>query len=617
MMRRRSLLTRAMLANIAMGTVASVSLATMFVVLARSAFHQQALIRAQELTQFVASQCEYPLLVGDRSAVDLVARNALKGEDVLYVQIVDAHGGATVELRRDGEVRIPPGSVTTPAERVVSAGASGALEIARAVEAPKTGGMFEWQEDRSARSEMGAVRMGYSMRKQEVLFRRVTGYAAALTLLLLAIAAPLQFWDMRRLLSPLQELAAFTRKIGSGDLSERARVVRPDEVGELTEAFNGMIDHLRTTTVSRNYVDDILQSMGESLIVVGMEGKIQTVNRATLDLLGYSAGELCGKPAAVVSTGEGAGGESVMSVYRAKSGSEIPVLFSSSALRTLGESQGEIWLAQDVTEKKRAQEELIVAKEAAEQASRAKSAFLAAMSHELRTPLNAVLGFSQLIQQELADRGIQDWDGDLEKVQLAGNHLLVLIQDILDLSKIDAGRMSLQMEDFDPSTVVEEVAGTAEPLAAKNGNRIHLDVKRAIAHGDRVRFQQCLFNLVGNACKFTHGGDVRIEAGPETDDRTNWYSVRVIDTGIGILPEEMGKLFVDFSQLDASTTRKYGGTGLGLAISRRLSRMMGGEIEVESEPGRGSTFTLRIPGSPRALQEAESQAGDLAPAIGD
>jgi signal transduction histidine kinase len=263
-----------------------------------------------------------------------------------------------------------------------------------------------------------------------------------------------------------------------------------------------------------------------------------------------------------------------------------------------------------MTEKKRAQEELIVAKEAAEQASRSKSAFLATMSHELRTPLNAVLGFSQLIREELADRQISDWDGDLEKIQRAGKHLLTLINGILDLSKIDAGRMDLQLEDFDPAAVVEEVAGTVRPLAAKNGNTLHLEVRRAIARGDRMRFQQCLLNLVGNACKFTHQGDIRIEARPETANATNWYSVRIVDTGIGIRPEEMTKLFADFSQVDASTTRKYGGTGLGLAISRRLSRLMGGEITVESEPGRGSTFTIRIPEAPPGLPAGDSRIGE-------
>jgi PAS domain S-box-containing protein len=250
-----------------------------------------------------------------------------------------------------------------------------------------------------------------------------------------------------------------------------------------------------------------------------------------------------------------------------------------------------VGIAEEVTERKRYEEELIKARELAEAANRAKSIFLATMSHELRTPLNAVLGFTELLEIEMADRGIHDWDPDLRKIRSAGTHLLTLISDVMDLSKIEAGKLELQSANFDIGDLVREVAASVEPLAAKNGIDLQVLCEPAGFYGDRVRIGQCLFNLAGNACKFTHDGRVRMEAVLDGD----WYTVRIVDTGIGISPEDLTKLFGDFTQLDASHARKYEGTGLGLAISRKLSRLMGGDITAQSTVGQGSTFTLRLP----------------------
>jgi PAS domain S-box-containing protein len=254
-----------------------------------------------------------------------------------------------------------------------------------------------------------------------------------------------------------------------------------------------------------------------------------------------------------------------------------------------------VGIAEEITERKRYEAELIDAREGAEAANRAKSLFLATMSHELRTPLNAILGFAELLEVELADRGIHDWDEDILKIRRAGNHLLDLISDVMDLSKVEAGRLELHSEEFDIAQLVRDVAASVEPLAAKNRVQVRAVCEPAILLGDRTRVRQCLFNLVGNACKFTHDGSVRVEAAPESGSDGAWYIVRVVDTGIGIRPEDLGKLFGYFAQVDASTTRKYAGTGLGLAISRKLSRLMGGDITVESVPGQGSTFTFRFP----------------------
>jgi len=230
-----------------------------------------------------------------------------------------------------------------------------------------------------------------------------------------------------------------------------------------------------------------------------------------------------------------------------------------------------------------------------ELASKHKSQFLANMSHELRTPLNAIIGVSEMLRED-AHALKQDTE-PLDRVLGAGRHLLALINDILDLSKIEAGRMELHLETFPLVPVIEDVAKTIEPMASKNGNRLVVDCPADIGmiHADQTRFRQSLLNLASNANKFTEKGSVTIAAHQAQENGRDWITLAVTDTGIGMTPEQMGKLFQEFSQASSSTASKYGGTGLGLVISRRFCQMMGGDITVQSEPGRGSTFTIRLP----------------------
>ena len=253
-----------------------------------------------------------------------------------------------------------------------------------------------------------------------------------------------------------------------------------------------------------------------------------------------------------------------------------------------------------------------------EAANQLKSQFLANMSHELRTPLNAIIGVTEMLLEDARDLKRDDEIEPLERVLRAGRHLLELINDILDLSKIEAGKMDLHADTFPVALLVGDVVKTIEMLAGKNGNRIVLDCPAGIGsmHADQIRVRQVLLNLMSNANKFTKNGTVSVTVRREAREGRDWIAVAVADTGIGMTPEQLSRLFNDFVQADASTTRKYGGTGLGLAISRRLCQMMGGEITVTSEPGKGSTFLMNLPAESGAVP-VQVPARPVAPTAGE
>jgi signal transduction histidine kinase len=253
--------------------------------------------------------------------------------------------------------------------------------------------------------------------------------------------------------------------------------------------------------------------------------------------------------------------------------------------------------------------QLRVAKEAAEAADRTKSQFLANMSHELRTPLNAIIGYSEMLQEMAQDEDQEEFIPDLQKITSAGKHLLELINDILDLSKIEAGKMTLSAETFDLAPLIEQVAATVHPLVQKNGNTLEVISAPDLGqmHADATRLRQCLLNLLSNASKFTDKGTITLKTDRQLYQGRDWLLFRVSDTGIGMTLEQLQKLFSRFSQADASTTRKYGGTGLGLAITKGFCQMMGGDVTVESEIGKGSTFTIYLPAD-RTPMEAKTAA---------
>jgi signal transduction histidine kinase len=253
-------------------------------------------------------------------------------------------------------------------------------------------------------------------------------------------------------------------------------------------------------------------------------------------------------------------------------------------------------LQDEIAERKIIEQDLLNAKATAEASNQAKSAFLANMSHELRTPLNAIIGYSEMLQEDAEAASQLGVVSDLGRIQSAGRHLLSLVSDILDLSKIEAGRLEVSMEAVQVSSIVDSVAQTIVPLARKNGNQFSVDTRwNGVVCADPIKLYQCLLNLLSNACKFTEKGAISLTVEAQTSVERDWICWHVKDTGIGIPESGMGKLFQAFSQVDSSATRKHGGTGLGLAISQRLCRLMGGFITVKSTLGVGTTFSIHLP----------------------
>ena len=260
-------------------------------------------------------------------------------------------------------------------------------------------------------------------------------------------------------------------------------------------------------------------------------------------------------------------------------------------------------MGRDLSEREAAAAELLAAKQGADAASRAKSRFVANMSHELRTPLNAILGFAELLQEEIAEAGHPAFVQDLRKICSAARHLLGLINEVLELAKIEAGKGQLFLESFEVCSMLNDVIHAIGSELKVNANRLDVQcpVTTGVMHADQVKVRQCLLNLLSNAAKFTSAGTIKLEVARATFPDGDRLLFRVIDTGIGMTAEQISRLFEPFSQAEDSTARHFGGTGLGLALTRQFCRMMGGDVSVESEHGVGSTFCLDLPAHVKQL----------------
>jgi PAS domain S-box-containing protein len=359
-----------------------------------------------------------------------------------------------------------------------------------------------------------------------------------------------------------------------------------------------------TARQQRQYFEDLVKNNPVAIVTLDVNHDIVSCNPAFEGLFSYSEEEVVGRNLddlittdetrleAVAYTRQALDNRpvKVMSRRRRKDGTLVDVEVLGVPVIVDGERVGLMALYHDISE-------MLDARREAEAASSAKSQFLANVSHELRTPLNAIIGYSEMLQEEAEDQRLDGFASDLQKIRSAGRHLLTLINDILDLSKIEAGKMDLHLETLDIPELIEEVATTARPLAEKNGNVLEArcTADTGSMRSDLTKIRQVLLNLLSNACKFTQDGRIRIEAERQVTDDGDRIVFSVSDTGIGMTPEQLERVFEAFAQAEASTSAKYGGTGLGLAISRRFCRLMGGDLEVVSRIGKGSTFTVRLP----------------------
>lgn len=463
-----------------------------------------------------------------------------------------------------------------------------------------------WDED--------AAQLDESLRIRISQFERRKLLVATLTNILLAIVAYLWvgfYLLVSRTVSTLEQGA---RQLIRGEMTEMVPLASHDELGQVAMAFNA----IAAAFVSAN---TLIRSAAEGIITTDERGHIQSCNPAAERIFGYRTSDLFGYPFAMLladpppylnapvapllpSNTETTPHETM---GRRKDGRAFPMSLTASEAR-LGTRRLTIILLRDVTASKQAAEELRQAKEEAVAANQAKSQFLANMSHELRTPLNVILGYSSLLKDDAQAEGLNDFVRDLQHVENAGRHLMALITSVLDFAKIEAGRLELAPETFTVDTLVDEIRPAIQLLAQKNQNQLLIErgAELGLLHADLTKVREILFNLLGNSAKFTHQGCITLSVTRERGDEGEWCLFRISDTGIGISEEQMAHLFEEFSQGDSERARQYGGTGLGLAISRRLARLMGGDIGVESILGAGTAFTVRLPALPLAAGDAEA-----------
>ena len=454
----------------------------------------------------------------------------------------------------------------------------------------------------------------------------------------------------RRLTEPVSRLTAAAENVSmrryeaAGELEAVAR--RDDELGKLAQTFRNMVEEIANRESSLLSAEErlkqselhyrsLIENTSDIIAVIDKEGRFKYASPSITRVLGLQTGEATqhglgeflddhGRSALArsirVATSALGGTDQVeVDGHHANGGSRILEV----SLHNMMDSpavNGIVANIRDITERRRAAD-LGREKDAAEAANKAKSNFLANMSHELRTPLNAIIGYSEMLQELAQDDGNEEYEGDLKKIHSAGKHLLELINDVLDISKIEAGKMDLYLETFSADQMIEDVRGVIDPLANKNSNRLVIEKNGELGpiRADSTKVRQCLLNLLSNACKFTSNGTITLRA---VRDK-GWISFDIADTGIGMTKEQMAKLFRAFQQADSSTTRKFGGTGLGLAISRHFCRMMNGDITVDSVEGQGTTFTMRIPAEviPRATEapataaEPETSSDSVAEAL--
>ena len=468
-------------------------------------------------------------------------------------------------------------------------------------------------------------------------FERAADVASLLSVAAVIVGAVLTVVILGSILKPLGEIVSAVRGLTAGDADVVVPEAGADELGKVSEALQlfkesqAERDRLtRQAEHQRRTLIDAIESIAEGFTLYGPDERLLIMNQRFRDIHPVHEAMVAGRSTFrdVIE----AGGRDVVELDKPFDEWVAARLASHdhSATRVTPLRDGR-WMQiserrtheggftivyVDITELRHRQQELELARDEAQRATQVKSEFLANMSHELRTPLNAIIGYAQILQEDAEDTGQTDSLPDLKKIESAGNHLLGLINGILDLSKIEAGRMEVYRERFDIAALVSDVASLIRPLAAKNDNSLVVDFPddTGTIETDATKVKQALLNLLSNACKFTQKGTVRLTVARQGKGADRQLALTVADTGIGMNEEQLGRLFQAFSQADSSTSRKFGGTGLGLAISRSFAQMLGGDLTVESRPGEGSRFTLILPDPEEAMAVAVvADDGDPSP----
>jgi signal transduction histidine kinase/DNA-binding response OmpR family regulator len=455
--------------------------------------------------------------------------------------------------------------------------------------------------------------------------RNIVGRLSELSAAMVAIAGGRR--DVAAATSGTDEIAAMGRAVEVFQRNaielDRLLVEQQDQAARLERVVRERTAELRVT----------FDNMENGVLMFDHESRLAAWNRQVLEMLDLPESFAAGKPhfadflRLLAKAGEYRTNDSEAYVERllARSSDTYTSERTRPDGRILGIQHrpipegGFVVIYSDITERRHHEEELGAALHQAETMSRTKSSFLANMSHELRTPLNAIIGYSELLQEDAKDKSDPEPVEDLKKIEGAGRLLLGLINNILDLSKIEAGKMDVFIEDVDVRSLVDEVVSIIKPLADKKGNALELVCPADIGsfRSDQTKIKQALLNLLSNASKFTSTGTLTLAVSREEGSRV---SFRVSDTGIGMTPEQLSKLFQAFSQADASTTRRFGGTGLGLAITKHFCTMLGGDVTVDSTQGVGSTFTITLPDQvegavPAPAPSSEAEADDGRPAV--
>jgi PAS domain S-box-containing protein len=541
--------------------------------------------------------------VSDQAAT---ARDALAGQIAIFERQLGASRARGFDADQLQRIQQAFGAYVEAAERVASLSAS-APEDAAAVLEGEVDPLYLTDlapllDERIASAEaalaQSAAVVGTSARWSGWL-----GVAAA-ALIVLLIAA-IGFFLTRFVAGSLRALTDAAHAISEGRLDDRVEIDSNDEIGLLGQAINEMIDQFATTTVSKSYVENIVQSMADPLVVLDPQVKISMVNQAALDLLGYDRSELLGKPvmtifahkgqgrgAAIKQTIEQALAGNVETSFKAKTDLEVPVSLSSALVREGNDVLGLVIVAKDITQQKKFETELIEAKDKAEQMVQLRDAFLANMSHEIRTPLTGILGSAQVLAE-----GLEGDHRNLAKIiEDAGTRLLDTINSVLEMARIEAGEVQPEVEVLNLYEEAEASARVLANVADKRCLLLRVEPPRESVYAqiDRSCLHRILNNLIGNAIKFTREGAITVEIEATQDNAI----LTVRDTGVGISKEFLPHLFDDFKQESTGLKRSHEGSGLGLAITKKLVEMMGGTISVDSIKGIGSAFSVTFPRVP-------------------